>query len=134
MALPILEVIYTLLLNAAPLIIMIIPWIFIRKKAIGKLYSRIIVGIFIFYLIYWILPIIFQLDPTKNTPDELGLGTNTAELSLSYLAIHFVTLIMEFIQYPLITLPFIFFLAPIITFFIVLNRVRKEEGSISENL
>jgi len=125
------EIVFTLLLNALPIIIMVIPWIFIRKKAFGKLYFRIMMGIIIFYLIYWVLPIIFQFN---KAPDELGLSSNEETLSLSYILIHFSSLIMQFIQYPLITLPFIFFLAPIITFLIVLNRLRKEEGSVSDNL
>ncbi|TFF87244.1 MAG: hypothetical protein EU550_03605, partial [Promethearchaeota archaeon] len=125
------EIVFTLLLNALPIIIMVIPWILIRKKAFGKLYFRVMMGIIIFYLIYWVLPIIFQYN---KAPDELGIGSNEETLSLSYILIHFTSLIMQFIQYPLITLPFIFFLAPIITFLIVLNRLRKEEGSISDNL
>ncbi|MEJ2249874.1 MAG: hypothetical protein P8Y70_07860 [Candidatus Lokiarchaeota archaeon] len=133
MASLILEVIFTLLFNGLPLIIIAIPWFFIRKRAIGKLYLRIIVGIIVFYLIYWVLPFIFQLGP-ENSPDELALGINGETISLAYIPIHFMTLVMQFIQYPLISLPFIFFLAPFITFIMVLNRLRKEEGSISENL
>ncbi|MHA1335539.1 MAG: hypothetical protein ACTSPW_07280 [Promethearchaeota archaeon] len=124
----------TILLNILPLIIFMIPWLFIRKKTIGKLYFRLIIGIVVFYLIYWILPIIFQLG---LEPNELTIDNeqqNTEILGWEYFFIHFCSLIAIFADYPLVTLPFIFFVAPLISIILVWNRVRKEDGSINENL
>ncbi|MHA1149630.1 MAG: hypothetical protein ACTSR8_15450 [Promethearchaeota archaeon] len=124
----------TLLMNTLPLLILIVPLLLIWKKTIGKLYFRIVIGIVVFYLIYWILPIIFQIgaEPVELTIDEASQG-NTA-LGLSYFAAHFGNLVINFASYPLITLPFIFFVAPFIALIFVWNRLRNEEGSIKDNL
>ncbi len=119
----------TILLNALPILILIIPLFFIWKKIVGKLYFRIFLGIVVFYLIYWILPIIFQINAE---PKELT-GGNIA-LTIQFIGARIGTLLTLFATYPLVTLPFIFFVAPFISLIIVWNRLRKEEGSIKENL
>ncbi|MFX1503767.1 MAG: hypothetical protein ACFFDH_22590, partial [Promethearchaeota archaeon] len=118
-----------IILNALPLLILIVPLLFIWKKTVGKLYFRIFLGIVVFFLIYWILPIIFQIN---SPPKELS-GGNTA-LTIQFISARIGTLLTLFATYPLVTLPFIFFVAPFISLIIIWNRMRKEEGSIKENL
>jgi hypothetical protein len=123
------DIIVSIFLNAIPLGILFIPLVFIWKKAIGKLYMRIVIGIAVFYLIYWVLPIIFQF---RIDPKELEGGNTT--LGVGFIATHFISLIIQFFSYPLTTLPFIFFVSPFVSFILVWNRLRKEEGSKRENL
>ncbi|MFX0011579.1 MAG: hypothetical protein ACFE9R_14800, partial [Candidatus Hermodarchaeota archaeon] len=119
------EIIYTILLNAIPLLVLIIPYPFIRKKLVGKIYFRLLLGIFIFYIVYWVLPLIFQFDtPPKELTLQSGEEGNIL-LGVGYIIAHFGSLITLFAYYPLVTLPFIFFLAPIISFILVWNRIRK---------
>ncbi|MHA1256064.1 MAG: hypothetical protein ACTSPS_10755, partial [Promethearchaeota archaeon] len=125
---------FTIILNALPLVILFIPCIFLHKKLIGKLYMRIFAGIVVFYLIYWILPIIFQINaqPNKLTVDE-GDPDNIA-LGIRYIAAHMGSLIALFAFYPLVTLPFIFFVVLFISFIFLWIHLRKEDGTIKENL
>ncbi|MHA2269411.1 MAG: hypothetical protein ACXAB8_16555 [Promethearchaeota archaeon] len=128
------EIIVSILLNLLPIIILAIPLLFIWKKAIGKLYFRIFAGIVIFFLIYWVFPIIFQVG---ETPDNLTVPPaekGNISYGLAYIAAHFGSLIALFFSYPMITLPFIFFLAPFISILILWNKLRKEDGSIKTNL
>ncbi|MBD3215932.1 MAG: hypothetical protein GF311_25195 [Candidatus Lokiarchaeota archaeon] len=125
------EIILTILLNILPVIIMFLPLLFLWNRAIGKLYLRIVVGISIFYFIYWILPVIFQFN---NPINELDVSSEQGGLSLGYMAIHFFSLISIFISYPLVILPFIFIIAPLISFVMIWNRIRKEEGTTEEIL
>ncbi len=123
------EIISTILLNIIPVILLAIPYFFLRKKLIGKLYLRIMLGIMVFYLIYWVLPIIFQLNSTplelQVQPSEQGnLG-----LGIAYIIAHIGSLIALFASYPLVTLPFIFFVAPLISLLFVWRRLRKEKDS-----
>ncbi|MFW9988254.1 MAG: hypothetical protein ACFFC3_06325 [Candidatus Odinarchaeota archaeon] len=120
---------FTIILNVIPILILIIPYFFIRKMFIGKLYLRIYLGILIFYIVYWFLPIIFQAE---NSLEYLENTTETQ--GLSFLATHFGSLVSLFAFYPLITLPYIFFVAPFISILYLWNRLRKEEGSSKSNL
>jgi len=91
-------------------------------------------GIMVFYLIYWVLPIIFQLG---TAPIELELQPGeegNLALGIGYIITHIGSLIALFAYYPLVTLPFIFFVAPFISFVFVLNRLRKDKGSKEEKL
>ena len=123
------EILFTIYVNAIPILILLIPYFFIRKKAIRNLYLRIYVGILVFYLIYWVLPIIYQ---AKLDPEELESQNDT--VGLAYLFSHLGSLVSLFAYYPLVTLPFIFFVAPFLSIFYVWNRLRKEEGPIKFNL
>ncbi len=125
------EIVFTLLLNALPLLIFMIPLLFLRKKVVGKLYSRIVIGVIIFYLIYWILPVIFQIGVA---PNQLVVSGTDMSLGLAYIACHFLSLIFQFILYPLVSLPFIFCVAPFISILVVRRRIKKEGGSELENL
>ncbi|MFX0145386.1 MAG: hypothetical protein ACFE9C_15085, partial [Candidatus Hodarchaeota archaeon] len=123
-----------ILLNALPIIILFIPLLFIWKKTIGKLYLRIVLGITVFYVIYWILPIIFQVG---QIPDELVVSPadeGNIAYGVAYIFTHLASLIAQFFSYPIITLPFIFLIAPFISIIFLWNRLRKEEGSIKANL
>ncbi len=123
------DVFFTIILNVIPILILIIPYFFIRNKLIGKLYLRIYLGILVFYLVYWVLPIIFQLGVE---PEELEDPTN--DQGLIFLGAHLGSLISSFAFYPLVTLPFIFFVAPFISMLYTWNQMRKEDGSIESNL
>jgi len=123
------EIFLTILYNILPIVILSIPYFFLKKRFIGKLYFRFLLGIIVFYLVYWVLPVIFQLTatPIELTGGDLGLG-------IGYIAAHFGSLITLFATYPLINLPFIFFVAPLISIIHVWRRLRKEEGSTRDNL
>ena len=128
------DAILTFVLNLLPIIIVIIPFPFIRKKLVGKIYFRIMLGIMVFYLIYWVLPIIFQFE---NPPIELELQSGeegNIALGIGYIIAHIGSLFSLFAYYPLVTLPFIFFLAPFISVIIALNRIKKEKGPKKETL
>jgi hypothetical protein len=121
------EIIATIMLNIVPVILIVIPYFFLRKKLIGKLYFRIMLGILVFYMIYWVLPIIFQLN---TTPIELQIQPSdqgNIALGIGYLIAHIGSLIALFASYPLVTLPFIFFVAPFISLIFVWRRLRKEK-------
>ncbi len=128
------DVIFTILLNALPIGILIIPLFFIRKRMIGKLYLRIVCGLIVFYLIYWILPIIFQMgeQPSKLVVNKGQEGD--VALGLRYIAAHIGALCALYAFYPLVTLPFIFFVSPFISMLFLWNHLRKQEGTIKENL
>ena len=66
----VIEIVALFLLNALPIILLGIPYFFIRKKLAGKIYLRVMLGVMVFYVVYWILPIIFQLG---STPIKLEL-------------------------------------------------------------
>lgn len=123
------EIISTILLNVIPVIVVAIPYFFIRKKLIGKLYFRIMLGIMVFYLIYWVLPIIFQLS---TAPVELQIQPSdqgNIAFGIGYIIAHIGSLIALFASYPLVTLPFIFFAAPLISLIFVWRQIRKEKDS-----
>lgn len=125
------EIFLTGFLNILPIIIIYIPLFFIWERAIGKLYLRIAIALSIFYFIYWILPVIFQFN---TNPNDLTTSPNEGGLSLLYMPTHFFTLITIFISYPLVILPFIFLVAPLISFVLIWNRVRKGKGSMEQKL
>jgi len=130
----VIEIVALFLLNAIPIILLVIPYYFIRKKLAGKIYYRVILGIMVFYLIYWVLPIIFQLG---SVPKELELQVGDEGnlwLGIGYIFSRIGSLISLFAYYPLVTLPFIFFVAPFISIIFVWNRMRKEVGTKSEKM
>ena len=130
----VIEIVALVLLNAIPIVLLVIPYFFIRKKLAGKIYFRIMLGIMVFYLVYWVLPIIFQLG-TAPIELELQVGDEgNLGLGIGYIFAHFGSLISLFAYYPLVTLPFIFFVAPFISIIYVRNRVRKEVGTTSEKM
>jgi len=130
----VIEIVALFLFNAIPIILLVIPYFFIRKKLAGKIYFRIMLGIMVFYLVYWVLPLIFQIG---TAPIELELQAGDEGnlwLGIGYIFAHVGSLISLFAYYPLVTLPFIFFVAPFISIIYVRNRVRKEVGTKSEKM
>jgi hypothetical protein len=69
-------------------------------------------------------------------PDELTLPASGVDSSygIAYIISHFGSLILLFSSYPIVTLPFIFFVAPFISFILIWNKLRKEEGTLRSNL
>ena len=128
------DIFFTFFINALPLVILLIPLFFIWKKSIGKYYFRIIAGIIIFYLIYWVLPIVFQIGQAPNKLTAEGSEIDNFALGIRYIAAHVGSLFALFAFYPLVTLPFIFLVAPFISFLFLWNRLRSEEGTIKEIL
>ena len=90
----VIEFTLTILYNLLPIVIIAIPYFFIRKRFMGKLYFRILMGIIVFYLIYWVLPIIFQIN---EPPLELTGGNFI--LGVGYIAAHFGSLIAFFASF-----------------------------------
>ena len=128
------DILLTTIVNTIPIALLFLPYFFIKKKAIANLYLRVYAGILIFYLIYWVLPIIFQI---RETPTELELQSGEEgdlALGFGYIISHFTSLLTSFASYPFVTLPFIFFMSPFISMIIVWNRLRKEEGTVKSNL
>ncbi|MFX1312555.1 MAG: hypothetical protein ACFFHD_08090 [Promethearchaeota archaeon] len=128
------ESFFMVFLNVLPIIVLIIPLFFLWKKIIGKLYFRVTLGIIVFYLIYWVLPIIFQVGETPNELVILPSEEGNIAYGIGYIFAHFGSLIIQFFSYPIITLPFIFFIAPFISLLFFWNHLRKEEGTLSSNL
>ncbi len=128
------EIFFSFFLNGLPLLILIIPLFFIWKKNIGKYYFRIIAGAISFYLIYWVLPIIFQVGQTPNKLVTEDASSENFALGIRYMAAHIGSLFSLFAFYPLVTLPFIFLVAPFISFILLWNHLRSEEGTIEDNL
>jgi hypothetical protein len=128
------DILLTTIINTIPIAILFLPYFFIKKRAISNLYLRIYAGILIFYLIYWVLPIVFQVgDPPKELELQSG-EEGDLFLGVGYIISHFTSLLTSFATYPLVTLPFIFFISPFISMILVWNRLRKEEGTIKNNL
>ncbi|MHA1883594.1 MAG: hypothetical protein ACW96S_00960 [Promethearchaeota archaeon] len=130
----VIEFVSTALINILPILILFIPYLFMRKKVIGKLYLRVFAGVLVFYTIYWVLPIIFQIG---QTPQELEVQPGEQGdllLGIGYIVSHFGSLLTQFSSYPLVTLPFIFFVSPFISLIMVRRRLKKEMGAIKDNL
>jgi len=128
------EIFFMFFLNALPIILLAIPIPFIYKKLIGKLYLRVFLGIVIFFLVYWILPITFQ---TNIDPKELQLHPQEQEnifMALFFIFTHMISLIGYFFQYPFATLTFIFLVGPLLSFLILWRKLRKEPGNMREKL
>lgn len=128
------EFVLMLLLNGLPVICLAIPIPFIFKKTVGKLYIRIFLGIFIFFLVYWVLPLIFQGGIQAKELSPTVTGQEDTTLGFSFIIVHLVSLIGYFLQYPFSTLTFIFVIGPIISFLILRRKLRKEEGTMEEKL
>jgi hypothetical protein len=128
------DIFFSFFLNGLPLLILIIPLFFIWKKIFGKYYFRIIAGTISFYLIYWVLPIIFQVGQSPNKLVTEGSTSENFALGIRYFFAHIGSLLSLFAFYPLVTLPFIFLVAPFISFILLWNHLRSEEGTIKENL
>lgn len=117
-------IILNIVLNAIPVLLISIPLIFIRKGIAGKVYKRIVLGVVFFFLVYFVLPVIFQI----GDPDTIDHGSTDIGLGLSYMFSRTVSLIVNYFQLPLMNFPFIFIVAPFISLMFLWIRIRKEEG------
>src|SRR6056297_140340 len=99
----VLDIIYSILLNLFPLILFALPIPFIRKKKFGLFYSRLYLGLCVFFLVYWVLPVLFQFEFAKppissnDSPEGLGVG---------YLFARSFSMFSLYLQYPFRILPF----------------------------
>ncbi len=118
------DVLITILFNLLPIGLIWIPLPFLRKKVVAKkIYSRVAMGITFFFLIYFVSPVLFQIGPV---PDTMISGGPRPGLGVGYLIARMFNIIANYMQIPLINLPFIFLLAPFISLLYLYFRLRKE--------
>ncbi len=126
------SILFTLIINAYPLLLFLIPWIILilKKSPYRLIYSRFYTGLIIFFLVYWVLPSIYQ-----NIPAETPADPNTENFGhgILFMTIRAFSLLGLYLQYPFILLPFIFVLSPIISLFILFTRLRKESSATGIN-
>ncbi|MHA1729477.1 MAG: hypothetical protein ACTSWY_12195 [Promethearchaeota archaeon] len=128
-----LSVFINLILNIIPILIVFIPIIFIRNQTIKKIYKRFFWGITIFFLIYFIMPIIFQVGQEEEMNIEGG-GVDIG-VGIGYFLGRTFSLIANYLQLPIINLSFVFIIAPFISVFFLWIKIRKEENKgFRENL
>ncbi|MHA1512431.1 MAG: hypothetical protein ACTSRX_12020, partial [Promethearchaeota archaeon] len=72
------DIVLSIALNLFPILLFAIPLLFLRKKKFGLIYKRFYFGLCIFFLIYWVLPAIFQ--DVKNMPLEENEKNNIGYL------------------------------------------------------
>ncbi|MHA1342059.1 MAG: hypothetical protein ACTSRZ_20960 [Promethearchaeota archaeon] len=123
-------VLLNILINAIPILVILLPFIFIRQEIARKIYRRIFWGITIFFLVYYILPVIFQW----GAPDTLNHGSENIAIGIGYLFSRTGSLIINYFQLPLINFGFIFIIAPFISILFLLSQLRKEKGKIGKKL
>jgi len=128
------EILFLLLFNGLPVILLAIPIPILYKKTIGKLYLRIYLGILVFFLVYWILPIIFQLDVQPKELAQTTEGQEDILAGITFIFVHMLSIISYFLQYPFLTLSFIFVIGPVISFLLLRRKLRKEPGTMEEKL
>ena len=119
-----------LFINIIPIVVILIPFIFIKKELMKKIYKRIFWGITIFFLVYYILPVIFQF----GTPDTLNYGSQNILLGLGYILSRTFSLIINYFQLPLINFGFIFIIAPLISILFLKTQLRTEKGKFKDKL
>ncbi|MBN2157386.1 MAG: hypothetical protein JW776_15175 [Candidatus Lokiarchaeota archaeon] len=122
-----LEVFITIVFNLLPVGLIWIPILFIRKRPIfKKIYTRLVLGISLFFVVYFIMPVIFQIgDPLTlviNTENDVTRG-------VAYLFARLFNVVANFFQIPLINQAFIFLLAPFIAIIYLFFRLKKEDKS-----
>jgi hypothetical protein len=107
--------------------------IFIPRKGIARpIYLRIFYGICVFFLVYWVLPSLFQYSSDiliLNSEDQ-----NNTRLGLEFLLSRSLSLFLLFVQYPFVLLPFIFVVAPGFSFILFYSRIKSESGSLTDKL
>ncbi|QEE15836.1 hypothetical protein DSAG12_01663 [Promethearchaeum syntrophicum] len=123
------DFILSIVINLFPVLIFAIPLIFLRKKKIGLIYRRFYFGLCIFFLIYWVLPAIFQ------DVKEIPLGENEKN-NIGYLIIFLFersfSMLLLYLQYPFVILPLIFIISPFISMLVLYFRLKSEPGTMDE--
>lgn len=112
-------------INALPILIILVPMIFIRNKTVKKLYRRIFWGITLFFLVYFIMPTIFQAGLPIN--DMKYSGNAKLGAGISYIFARTFGLITTYFQIPILNLSFVFIAAPLVSMLFLWNRIRKED-------
>ena len=123
------DIVLSIILNLFPILIFAIPLIFLRKKKIGLIYKRFYYGLCIFFLIYWILPAIFQ--DVKDIPLEENEKNNFGLLILFLIERSF-SMLFLYLQYPFVILPLIFIVSPFISMLVLYFRLKNESGTMEE--
>ena len=119
-----LDTLYSILINLYPLALAFLPYFFLRKRVIGKVYLRIYYGLCLFFFIYWVLPVIFQYNAAIMfvIPAQAN-----AWLGIGYITLRSIALFELYLEYPFTILPIIFIVAPL--FLVPLNdssnKIRK---------
>ncbi|MHA1731610.1 MAG: hypothetical protein ACTSU5_06685 [Promethearchaeota archaeon] len=127
------DILFTILINGIPLLLLTIPTFVGRKKLWNKIYTRLLVGLLVYFVVYLVLPSMFQIDaehrelvitdPANATRDGVNF---VIWRSLSMTALYF--------QYPFILLPIVFVMSPLVALVFLWNRLRKEEGTMKDKL
>jgi len=115
----------TIAFNLFPIGLIWIPVLFLQKRIVTKkIYTRIAAGISFFFLVYFILPIIFQ----RGFINQMNTGSGTQIGSgIAYLFSKLFNIIATYLQLPIINLAFIFVFAPFISLIYLFFRLRKED-------
>lgn len=116
-------IILNIVLNAIPVLIMLIPFLFIRNELAKKVYKRIFYGIVSFFLIYYILPVIFQ-----EGVDTLNHGSVDVVLGISYMFSRTISLIINYFQLPIVNFGFIFLFAPFISLAFLKRLIKGDKN------
>lgn len=132
------DVLLTIALNAGPILLLFVPYFFGRKKLWGKIYLRFYIGLAVYFLVYMVLPSIFQFDRVTTNTALSELTTtppaDAGDQALEFYAWRNVSTIALYLQYPVYQISIIFILAPLISVLLLWNRLRKEEGTSQEKL
>ncbi len=123
------DIVLSIVLNIFPLLFFAIPLLFLRKKKIGLIYKRFYYGLCIFFLIYWVLPAIFQ--NVKDIPLEESEKNNFGLLILFLFERSF-SMLLLYLQYPFVILPLIFIISPFISMMVLYFRLKIESGTMDE--
>ncbi|GAB4318934.1 MAG: hypothetical protein Kow0069_22220 [Promethearchaeota archaeon] len=125
------EVAYAILLNGAPIWLLLPPVLVGRKKLWGKVLTRVYLGLVAYYVVYLTLPSMFQYQAGAS---ELAENGSTAATGASYVLWRNLSAIFLYLQYPFYLLPTIFVLSPFVALLFLRARLRKEEGTTKEKL
>lgn len=115
-------ILLNIVLNAIPVLVILIPFLFIHNKLAKKVYKRIFFGIVFFFLVYYILPVIFQ-----EGVDTLNHGSVDILLGISYMFSRTASLIINYFQLPIVNFGFIFLFAPFISLAFLKRLIRSDK-------
>jgi len=121
------EWLYTILFNLFPLILFALPMAIlrIRKSTLSKIYTRFYWGLVFFFVVYWILPSIYQQPTSIDVPADIALDTWSG---FKFFFLRSFSLFSLYLQFPFILLPFVFMVGPFFSVLLVFFRLRKEPG------
>ncbi|MHA1819736.1 MAG: hypothetical protein ACTSU2_01355 [Promethearchaeota archaeon] len=121
----IVPIIVNILVNAIPIILILIPLLFI-KDTMAKLYKRVVMGITVFYLVYFVLPAVFQMN---YNIDKMDYSKGPAVLAgILYFIAKTGSTVINYFQLSVLNFTFIFLIAPFISILFLWGRLRKEDN------